>query len=218
MHNIIFDYDGTLHETSYIYYQAFTKAYDYLVENNYMPERKFKVEEVTKWLGYNKYEMWSSFAPNLEQDIVDTVSNMIGDEMLNLIKNHKAKLYPGVIELLENLKKDGRKLFILSNCKNSYMDAHRQEFKLDRYIDEYFCAEAYDFISKEEIFESIENKYPGPFIIVGDRFHDIKVATEHNLISIGTSYGFGEKEELKDASYIASSPREIYEIIENIEK
>ena len=33
--NIIFDYDGTLHETLYIYKPAFLKAYDWLVKNGY---------------------------------------------------------------------------------------------------------------------------------------------------------------------------------------
>ncbi|MCD8506009.1 MAG: hypothetical protein LRY37_02510 [Alkalibacterium thalassium] len=37
---IIFDYDGTLHDSSKIYIPAFKRAYDYLVKNNKAEEKK----------------------------------------------------------------------------------------------------------------------------------------------------------------------------------
>ena len=39
MKYIIFDYDGTLHNSIKIYKPAFLKAYDYLISNGYAKEK-----------------------------------------------------------------------------------------------------------------------------------------------------------------------------------
>lgn len=41
MKYIIFDYDGTLHNSIKIYKPAFMTAYDYLVDNGYAKKREF---------------------------------------------------------------------------------------------------------------------------------------------------------------------------------
>ena len=40
MKGVIFDYDGTLHESIRIYAPAFHKAYEYLVEKGHAPQRE----------------------------------------------------------------------------------------------------------------------------------------------------------------------------------
>ena len=39
MKGVIFDYDGTLHESIRIYAPAFHRAYEYLVEKGHAPQR-----------------------------------------------------------------------------------------------------------------------------------------------------------------------------------
>ena len=57
---IYFDYDGTIHNSIKIYAPAFKKAYDFLVENNKAEPKNWKDEEIKKWLGYSKKEMWGN--------------------------------------------------------------------------------------------------------------------------------------------------------------
>ena len=218
MTNIIFDYDGTLHETSYIYYPAFLSAYKYLVESGYRQKRNFEVKEVTKWLGYNKYEMWESFGPDLPKEVKDHASDIIGEEMIHLIKNGTARLYPGIEETLTKLVKDGYRLIFLSNCKNIYMETHRKKFNLDRFFTDYFCAEDYNFKPKYEIFKDLKSNYQGEYIVVGDRFHDIEMAKKHNLLSIGAGYGYSQDGELKSADYIITSPGDLYPTIKKLKQ
>ena len=40
MKGVIFDYDGTLHESIRIYAPAFHRAYEYLVEKRHAPQRE----------------------------------------------------------------------------------------------------------------------------------------------------------------------------------
>ena len=212
--SIIFDYDGTLHESIAIYAPAFRKAYQYLVDNDLAKPHDYLDEEISKWLGYSSKDMWQSFMLVLSDEIKAHCSKLIGEAMIAYIKEGKAKLYSGALETLDDLKARGYKLIFLSNCKIEYMDSHREYFKLDRYFDKFYCTEQYDFAPKYEIFKHIKAENEGSFIVVGDRFQDIEIAAKHKLLSIGCTYGYGEELELKNATWKISDIKEIKKILD----
>lgn len=214
--NIIFDYDGTLHNSIKIYGPAFRKAYEYLVKKGYAEEKIFQDNDISKWLGYNSIDMWDYFMPDLDREEKQKCSLIIGTAMIEYLKKGKAELYDGTIEVLNYLKHRGFRLIFLSNCKIQYMNEHKKKFKLDKYFTDFYCAEEFDFIPKYEIFKLIKKKYEGDFIIVGDRFVDIEMATVNNIYSIGCSYGFGNNNELKNATVIAKDIKDVKELIINI--
>lgn len=214
MKYIIFDYDGTLHNSIKIYKPAFMKAYDYLVANGYANKREFEEEEISRFLGLSATDMWNTFMPNLPKNEKEKCSSIIGESMIEYIDKGKAKLYDGTIETLNKLNEYGYKLIFLSNCKSSYMNKHIERFNLDKYFIDFYCSEDFDFIPKYEIFRLIKGKYQGEFIVVGDRFVDMELAKKHNLFSIGCGYGYGNNDELKDADYIIDNINEIIDIRE----
>ncbi|MDV4149256.1 HAD-IA family hydrolase [Clostridium sp. AL.422] len=211
--NIIFDYDGTLHNSIKIYEPAFNKAYKYLVEKGYTEEKVFKDKDIKKWLGYNSIDMWNEFMPNLAREEKEKCSLIIGSAMIEYLNKGNAELYDGALEILNELKHRGYRLIFLSNCKVEYMNKHKKIFKLDNYFTDFYCAEQFDFIPKYKIFKLIKKKYEGDFIVVGDRFVDIEMATVNNVHSIGCSYGFGNNDELKNATVIAKDIKDIKELI-----
>jgi len=211
--NIIFDYDGTLHNSIKIYGPAFRQAYKYLVEKGFAEERSWKDEEISKWLGFSSKDMWNSFIPELAEEEKHKCSNIIGALMLKCIKENKAELYSGALETLEYLRKKGFNLIFLSNCKVQYMNEHRRVFKLDNYFNYFYCTEEFDFLPKYEIVNSIKEKHQGDFIVIGDRYQDIEIAKVYNLYSIGCEYGYGSKEELEEAEVIITDISELKEIL-----
>lgn len=211
MASLVFDYDGTLHDCIRIYAPAFRMACRYLEESGRLEKRERTDEEIGRWLGFSAVDMWNSFAPGLTQREKEACSAMIGAEMVRLTETKRAKLYPGAIETLEALKAEGHRMIFLSNCKRSYMDAHRRCFSLERYFDGFFCAEEYGWKPKTEIFPLIKQEFDGEFVIIGDRFHDMEVARRYHLKSIGCTYGYGTAEELAYAAALAGSPAEIRE-------
>lgn len=213
---IICDYDGTFHESIRIYVPAFRKAYDYLVEIHAARERVWEEKEISKWLGYSSQDMWNLFMPDLPQETKQRCSEIIGNEMVRLVKEKKAVLYPGSREVWSSLKEKGHKLVFLSNCKRSYMEIHRDAFELDQYFDGFYCTEDYDFSPKYRIFEEIRKAYEGPYIIVGDRYHDMEIAEIHHLKSIGCAYGYGNAGELQSAAVTAKSCGEIGALVDRI--
>ncbi|MGB5823453.1 MAG: HAD family hydrolase [Proteocatella sp.] len=211
--NIIFDYDGTLHESIKIYAPAFKKAYAYLVENGYAQDKTWSESEISRWLGYSSKDMWQEFMPELPSEIKEICSSLIGSTMLEYMQEGKAKLYEGSLETLENLRNMGYQLIFLSNCKVEYMQMHIRLFNLDKYFSAFYCTQQYDFAPKHEIFNHIRQNHPGSFIVVGDRFQDIEIAAVHSLFSIGCAYGYGSIEELWDADVIIQSIDEITDMM-----
>lgn len=196
---ILFDYDGTLHDSLSIYAPAFKKAYDYLVANGYATPRNWEDHEISKWLGFSSKEMWNNFMPHLPEEAKLYCSTLIGHHMVGAIQTKKAKLYPGALEVLEYLKSNGYTLIFLSNCKIDYMNQHINLFCLDQYFLDFYCTEAFDFMPKYDIFKLIQAKYPGDFIIIGDRSVDIEIATIHKQTAIGCMYGYCMDGELEEA-------------------
>lgn len=209
MVNLIFDYDGTIHNCLKTYKPAFLKAYEWLVDNGCAEPRSFTDYEIGYWLGFSSADMWRMFQPELKQEKRDICREIIGNEMSRLAKAGEAELFPGAEESLAELKNNGYRLLFLSNCRRKYKQRHNEMFGLDRYFDHFYCAEDYDYIPKYEIFRRFRNDHDGDFIVIGDRFHDMETAEKNNLRAIGCAYGYGNAEELKCADIIINSAAEI---------
>ncbi len=234
---IFFDYDGTLHDSMAVYGPAFRSAYAWLVEQGYMPAREFSDSWISHWLGYTTKAMWTTFAPDLPESVWRTAAALVGKEMDARTLAGKARLFIGVPDMLTQLRSKGFQLALLSNCRIEYCQAHRAMFQLDQWFDFYCAAEDYNDISKGEMFQQATNpnskcfraeikEHPlrvhsasrlpleGPYMIVGDRFHDIEAANDNGIASVGCLYGFGEPSELDGATYLVQSPTDILDCIE----
>jgi len=209
---IIFDWDGTLHKTGSLYRRAVSDAHRWLVENGHSEPREITEETTNKYLGMTAAQMWEDFMPQLDADIKAQGEAIVARRMVELVREGSAVLYDGVAETLDALKAAGYELVILSNCKNGYIEAHREAFNLDKWFSAYYAAENYDFIPKEEIFEDIKKKHPGGYAVVGDRDSDMVTVKMHGLYGIGCLYGYGSRSELGDADVLIDDIRDIKNI------
>lgn len=214
---IIFDFDGTIHDTMRIYKPAFEKGYKFLLENTDFEKRPMSDKDMSNFLGYTTTQMWEIFAPELDNGIKHKASVIIGSTMDELTKEGKARLFDTVPEVLEKLSKE-HTLAFLSNCRTSYKDMHRKVFGLNRYFKHYYWAEKYPGLPKYEIFSQVIKKELGDqkYVMVGDRHHDIEVGTKNHIDTIGCLYGFAREHEIDDATYFAKKPLDILDIIEKI--
>lgn len=210
---VVFDYDGTLHNSALSYIKSFLKAYKYLVEKNLAPEREFKEKEITCWLGYNSVEMWKLFMPQLPEEEQKNASEIIRKETFRIIKNRESALYDGVPETLTYLKEKGYHVLYLSNCRPAYRDIHREVFGLDRYFEKMYCAGEYQFAPKYEIFKEIQKEFPGDYLMTGDRYHDMEAGKYENVYTAGCAYGFGTQEELANADILLKDIRELQKLL-----
>ena len=149
----------------------------------------------------------------IRSEIQDQASAIVGDSMVRQIRKHRAVWYPGAEEMLTALKNRGYHLVILSNCKVAYRKAHWEEFRMERWFEQFYDCESYGFCPKTEIVQEVIRDYPGPYLVIGDRRQDLECARSCKSPFIGCLYGYGEKGELDGADYFVKSVEEITGII-----
>ncbi len=210
---LIFDWDGTLHNTKALYGRAFRAAYAWLVANGHAAERDYTDDEVACYLGMNAPDMWQSFMPDLPTPVWQHASALIGKGMIDQIEAGQAVLFTGAVEVLTQLKQAGHNLVFLSNCKRAYMQAHTAAFDLERYFDGFYCCEDYAFAPKTEIFRHIAAAFPGPYCMIGDRSSDLAVGRVWDFPTVACTYGYGTAEEWAAATLRIDDIRQLPERI-----
>lgn len=234
---LIFDYDGTLHETLLIYELAIREAVgwlrrDYGIEVE-MPSR----DRMRSWLGMNVEEMWADFHPTFGKDLQDLAARRIGATMQQAAISGKSNWYEGMDEALEELRQCGYRMTVLSNCETSYAKLHWKLFHMDRYFDAFLDCESRGHASKADILRSIKNDYrkaviSAPvhrtdlagiengknFIMIGDRISDRLAAQDSEIPFIGCRYGYGSDRELEGADRTVGRPTEIPQRVRELQK
>lgn len=209
MVNLLFDYDGTLHDSLAIYAPAVQDAYDTLVAQGLATPKAWTEDMVRRWIGLTSAEMWSQFQPHLTPRETQAGSAQIGRRMLELAEAGKARLYPGIPQVLSQLKKRGLRLLLLSNCPAAYLQTHALCFNLKRWFDGLYCAEEFGYIPKRDILPILRQLWPGDFLVIGDRALDVDMARHNQVPAVGCLYGYGGGEELTEADWLAHTPEEL---------
>ena len=213
---LIFDFDGTLHDSMYIYRRALESGYQWLVDEGQAPSRTFSDEYIAGNIGLSCEDAWTRMCPDIPWSITTEAAARVGEVMDELIDKGAARLFEGVPEMLQQLKDQGHVLVFLSNCRNDYRDAVRRTFGFDAWFNRYYTAEQFDGAPKEVIFETIREEVDGPYIVIGDRDKDRMLAEAHGLPFIGCLYGYGTREELAGADCMARTPLDIVACVEEL--
>lgn len=132
------------------------------------------------------------------------------------------KVYPGIPELLQQLKDMGKHLLIATSKPEVYSIKIAEHFDFAKYFD-FICGCNMDETrsTKAEVIEyalrlaNISENDKSKVLMIGDREHDIIGAKQNELKSCGVLFGYGSKEELKNAGadYIIQKPEELLQII-----
>lgn len=216
MTTLLFDYDGTLHESLRIYAPAMQDAYDHLTARGFAPPRRWTDKELRAWIGLPPEAAWDQMLPGLPEAEKRRSIEEVGDGMLSRIEGGGARLYPGVPEALAALKRLGGRMLLLSSCPRSYLEAHDRVFSLSRFFDGLFCGEDFGYQPKYQIVQGLLEQYGDPFLVVGDRAADREAALRNHLRFAGCLYGYGSTEELAGADCLLRTPRELWSVLSRL--
>lgn len=131
------------------------------------------------------------------------------------------KVYQGMVECLQTLKDNGKKLYVATSKPEFFAKQIIEHFSLSKYF-EYVGGS--EFNSREKKAEVIEyvlktNQIDNDDVImVGDRKHDIIGAHENKIPCVGVLYGYGTEDELKQyqADYLVASVEELTELLKGL--
>ncbi len=133
---------------------------------------------------------------------------------------YECYLYDGMRALLSGLKKRGYKIVLCTSKPEDYAHRVLQFLEVDKYFD-IVCGATMDEktrATKEDVMSyamMTSHATPSTTLMIGDRHFDISSANYFGLDSIGVTFGYGSKEELKNAgaTYIANSCEEIMKLL-----
>ncbi|MBR1661531.1 MAG: HAD-IIIA family hydrolase [Acidaminococcaceae bacterium] len=209
---IIFDLDGTLLDTL----KDLQEGTNYALRVNGMPERT--LDEIRRFVGSGARKLIERVIPGCEKEGV--YEKVMGDFAFYYKEHCKDNTapYPGIMELLKELKRRGYALGVVSN---------KPDFAVQELIPEYF----------PDIFSSVTGerqgvaKKPAPDLIweamkklnaskeesvyIGDSEVDIEAAKNAGLPCISVAWGFKGRDFLEehDAEMIVDAPEEILELV-----
>ena len=127
------------------------------------------------------------------------------------------RVYDGIEELLNKLKESGKKIYLATSKPEIYANAILRHFGLDKFFDGVVGSELNgERVEKSEVIEYVMKKYSiSHGVMVGDRCFDILGAKKNGLMSVGVLYGYGTKEELKEAEcdFLISSVSELEKLL-----
>lgn len=128
------------------------------------------------------------------------------------------RVYDGVPAMLQALCDSGVRAVLATSKPLVFADRILAHFGLKSYF--YYTAGSElsgERVEKAEVIRyALENCRLLPVdsvVMVGDRSYDVAGAAACGLPAIGVSYGYGSREELQDALYIADSVEELQKIL-----
>lgn len=192
----LFDLDGTLTDPA----PGITNCIMYAL-------RKFGItppprEELYKFIGPPLLYSFKEYCGFSEKDAELAVAYY--RERFSDVGLFENEIYPGIRELLSELCENGTKVVLATSKPDVYSKRILEHFDIDKYF--YFLAANTLTESRPEksdviayAIESCKIKVPTEAVMVGDRKYDILGGKMFGLVTVGTSYGFGGREELLSA-------------------
>lgn len=126
--------------------------------------------------------------------------------------------YEGIKEVLLKLKDTGMKIVLATSKPEPYAERIVEFFDMSDVFDLVAGSTLSENRSKkveviEYAIEKMNIKDRKEILMIGDRHYDITGASLAGTDSMGVLYGYGTREELKDATYIAETVNDVARII-----
>lgn len=211
-HTILFDLDGTLTDPGI----GITNSVSYALQ-------KFGIRvtdrtRLYKFIGpplNESFQEFLGFSVEESQRAVAYYREYYGEKGI-----YENQMYDGVEPLLADLQAKGKKLVLATSKPEKFAVQILEHFHIEKYFDFVVGSNMDGSRSKKAevltyALKQMEITDKSPVVMVGDREHDIFGAAQVGIDSIGVLYGYGSKEELRDAgaTYIVNVPEEIADII-----
>lgn len=220
---IVFDLDGTLMNTL----EDLAKSVNVVLVELQLPQRS--IDEIQRFVGDGVRELLVRAVKTALCEVgkEETFSHDLLDKALELFKKHytvhcmdTARPYTGVCELLQNLKKAGFALAIVSNKPQKEVSILRKIFFAD-YVDVALGECESEGIRKKPapdmVYKALEllSVSADDAVYVGDSEVDIATAKNAGLDCISVLWGFRSEELLREkgATRFVHSPSEIFSIV-----
>lgn len=196
MKYLLFDLDGTLMNTKEGIVKSVYYALDFLGVTEDEPEK------LERFIGPPLDASFRDFYQMNETGVKRAVEKY--RERYTKKGQYECEPYPGIPEMLRELKEKGNMLFVATSKPAVFAEEILRHHELSEYFDGISAATLDGTVSeKPDIIRAVLKKLPEvdkkDITMIGDRRFDILGAKECGIQSIGVRYGFPEPGELEEA-------------------
>ena len=195
---ILFDLDGTLTDPK----EGITKCVQYALDHFDIKEEN--PDKLTLFIGPPLLESFTTYYGLTEEQAHVAIKKY--RERFAEKGIYENKVYEGVVDVLDSLKKAGKRIVLATSKPEIFADKILENYGLKPYFDEIAGGDLEGKIRHkheviQEIFRRLEIKEEdkAKLVMVGDRKYDILGAKECGLNSIGLRIGYAEENELEEA-------------------
>ena len=205
---IIFDFDGTINDTSPGIYATFTAVLNH-----------FGVDTANR-------DLSEHIGPPLKSSYTKLLGDALCDEAIALHRKtfveikavEQSFLYDGVTEVLDKLYNDGRYKLAVASCKyQPHLLQALEYFNLTKYFSSVY-AQIPTRLFKADVLRELlaDNGWnASECLMIGDTMHDVDGAVANGIDVVAVTYGFGCREELEHSNAVAllDNPRAILDLL-----
>lgn len=188
----IFDMDGTLVDSEELAYLASIEGLtDYYRARGGEPVLPSRAE-IRSLVGLPSLEYFARLVPPERRGDAAEVRRLVAGHEVRRLSAGLGRLFPGVRETLGELRREGWRLGLVSNCGRIYLEANLKHL-LDGLLDVAFCLD--DRPSKtENVTLALSRLGVSKGVMVGDRTADLEAGRKNGLRTVGCAYGFAPHE------------------------
>ncbi|KJG14322.1 hypothetical protein UB37_17190 [Photobacterium iliopiscarium] len=202
---LIFDFDGTIADTFNLYIDVMRKIYHeynfkYIDDDDIELCRAMTSKEIIQYLGISPLQ-------------IPMIAHRIRGDFTQRMKEQK--IFTGVDSVLESLKQEGHKLFILSSNSEENINIFLRLNNITQF-DAVFSKSS--IFGKSGIIKKIINKnkiITDDVYYIGDETRDIEATKKINIKSIAVTWGYNNRKALldKNPDYIIDKPQQLLALL-----
>ena len=206
--------DGTLLKSATYAVAAIQNALEDLYSNHNISKVMPSPELILSKIGQPSVQFYLDLLDEEHKYLIDDLHTGIQDHEEHALKSGKGMLFKGTEETLTYLKQQGYLIGLESNCSMRYFNNVKSVFNLEKYLDISQCIGEKEGLNKISIISNfIKTLKSKKTVVVGDRYYDVESGKENGCVTIGCLYGYGKREELKDADFLIEDIRELRELL-----
>ena len=207
---LLFDLDGTLTDST----EGIVKCLEYALDR-----MGYEIpEDTNKFLGPPLYTSFAEFCGMNEEQVNEAVR--IFRERYSTVGLFENRVYDGVPEMLDRLKKGGKRIMVATSKPEVYAVRIFDRFGLSQFFEAVGGANINGTRNnKDEVIEYVLEKAGisdrSKVLMIGDRRQDVLGAHKTGLKCMGILWGFGSLEELTEAGadFIAETPEKAADML-----
>lgn len=210
---LLFDLDGTLTDPK----EGITKSVQYALKHYGIWVDD--LDSLCPFIGPPLKDSFQKYYDFSEQQAKEAIQ--VYREYFSVTGWSQNKVFPGIPEMLGELKAAGKKLYLATSKPEVFAKQILEHFDLASYFEFVGGADLEETrVGKGDVIQYVLDTCglsdkKEKILMIGDREHDVLGARKQGLECVGVLFGYGDRKEMEDchAAYIAESINELRKML-----